>query len=72
MATSMSATPFCKNGVHAAAVERVFVASGDCPRQRLHSTFEDAPWKEKIDERPGDMEVESEADRLLCIGQRKV
>lgn len=40
---------------------RVLVASRDCPRQRLHCDFKNAPWSEENGEQWDDTETQSEA-----------
>lgn len=45
------------------SVGRVLVTSAEYTLQRLHSGFENDPWREKDEERPDDKEVESQAAR---------
>lgn len=40
---------------------RVHVPPKDCPRQKLHGDFENAPWNEENEEKADDNEVESHA-----------
>lgn len=50
---------------------RVFIASRDCPRQRLHSDFENVPWNEENEERPHGMEAKSQAAEYFVMVSRR-
>lgn len=46
---------------------KILVSLRDCPRQKLHSYFENAPYNEGNEKQSDDMDVESQAAGYFAI-----